>query len=124
MKRTAQQITLLIFAFAFMSVWLYAASGFKLLQTNQKSPPRDADAKALFVKDCASCHGKDGQAKTFRGKILGAQNLTDSKWQAGATDEHIFSVIGNGRKKMPAFGKKLSEEEIDSLVEYVRKLKN
>jgi len=41
----------------------------------------------------------------------------------GVSDEHIFNVITNGRKKMPAFGKKLSKEEIDALVDYVRKLK-
>jgi mono/diheme cytochrome c family protein len=39
------------------------------------------------------------------------------------TDEHLSESIQNGRGKVPAFGKKLSTAEINSLVDYVRSLK-
>jgi len=39
------------------------------------------------------------------------------------SDERIFNSIMNGKGKMPAFGKKLSEPEIDALVTHVRGLK-
>jgi mono/diheme cytochrome c family protein len=110
--------------FAFFSVcilgWLYSGNSGAAAEN---SLPKRFDAATLYKKNCASCHGKNGQAKTFRGKLLNAQNLTDSAWQAEVSDEHIFNVITNGHKKMPSFGKKLSEEEINSLVDYVRKLK-
>jgi len=35
----------------------------------------------LFNDNCARCHGKDGRAKTFHGKMVGARNLTNAKWQ-------------------------------------------
>jgi mono/diheme cytochrome c family protein len=35
----------------------------------------------------------------------------------------MFNSISNGRGKMPGFGKKFSEAEINALVAYVRKLK-
>lgn len=81
------------------------------------------DAKTIFVSKCASCHGKDGRAKTFRGKLSHARNLADSEWQNNVSDERLFNSISNGRNKMPSFKKKLSEAEIDSLVTYVRRLK-
>jgi cbb3-type cytochrome c oxidase subunit III len=84
---------------------------------------KDPDANSLFAKNCATCHGKDGTAKTFKAKFNGARNLTDSAWQANVSDERLFNSITNGRGHMPAWGKKLSEAEINSLVAYVRQLK-
>jgi mono/diheme cytochrome c family protein len=81
------------------------------------------DAKTLYDQSCASCHGKDGRAKSFRGKHTHAQDLTDTKWQERVSDERIFNSVSNGKGKMPAFSKKFSEAEINALVDYVRHLK-
>ncbi len=81
------------------------------------------DAGALYAKNCATCHGKDGQGKTVKGKFKHVPNLTEADWQERKSDEHLFNSIQNGRDKMPAFGKKFSEAEINALVAYVRKLK-
>jgi len=87
------------------------------------APQAKRDAAALFKDKCATCHGKDGRAKTFKAKFNGARNLTDSVWQGEVTDERIFNSITNGRGKMPAFGKKLTDAEIESLVAFVRSFK-
>jgi cytochrome c oxidase cbb3-type subunit 3 len=81
------------------------------------------NAAALFSKNCARCHGRDGRASGLKAKATGARNLTDAKWQDRVSDERIFNSINNGKGKMPAYGKKLSEAEIDALVSYVRTLK-
>ncbi len=117
MKNILKQIAVYAFFIACISGWFYYGN------STVTAGSTKSDSATLYKKDCASCHGKDGQAKSFRGKLLNAQNLTDSAWQTKVTDEHIFNVISNGRKKMPAFGKKLSEAEINSLVGYVRGLK-
>ncbi|CAN5766238.1 hypothetical protein BH24ACI1_BH24ACI1_15450 [soil metagenome] len=109
------------FAFFIFCLSICFSSG--KFKAAENSSSKQSDVAKLYQTNCAKCHGKDGQAKSFRGKLLKAQNLTDSTWQADVSDEHIFNVISNGHKKMPAFGKKLSEEEINSLVAYVRKLK-
>jgi mono/diheme cytochrome c family protein len=75
------------------------------------------------LKNCATCHGEDGHAKTFKAKFNHARDLTNAEWQASVSDEHLFNSITNGRGKMPAFGKKFSEAEIGALVAYVRRLK-
>jgi cytochrome c oxidase cbb3-type subunit 3 len=95
------------------------SSGSSLLSGSHK----DADASALLAKNCATCHGNDGQAKTFKANLNHARNLTDSAWQANVSDERLFNSIVKGRGHMPAWGKKLTEAEINSLVAYVRQLK-
>jgi mono/diheme cytochrome c family protein len=100
-----------------MLTFLYAAHSASA--TSQKN----VDASVLFDEHCDSCHGKDGQAKTLKAKFNHARNLTDSKWQAEVTDERLFNSMFNGKGKMPAFGKKLSEAEINGLVAHVRRLK-
>lgn len=97
----------------------YSASSVTTQNTSQK----ELDANILFDKHCDTCHGKDGQAKTFKAKFNHARNLTDTKWQAEVSDERLFNSITNGKGKMPAWGKKLSEAQINALVAYVRKLK-
>jgi mono/diheme cytochrome c family protein len=80
-------------------------------------------ATELYKKHCASCHGKDGRGKTFKGKLTSARDLTDRQWQDDTSDERFFNSIMNGKHKMPGFSKKLSAAEIDALVSYVRALK-
>jgi len=59
----------------------------------------------------------------LKGKLKHARDLTDATWQDRVSDERLFNSIMNGKGKMPAFGKKISEQEADSLVAYVRGLK-
>jgi mono/diheme cytochrome c family protein len=83
-----------------------------------------ADAPALYKKHCATCHGNDGRAKTFKGKMRGARDLTKAEWHAEVTDERIFNSIAQGRSGgMPSFKKKLTTAQIESLVAHVRGLK-
>jgi mono/diheme cytochrome c family protein len=86
--------------------------------------PLALDARAIFEDKCATCHGSDGRAKTFKAKFNKARDLTGAAWQAEASDERIYNSIANGRgRKMPAFAKKLSRAEIEGLVALVRSLK-
>ena len=80
-------------------------------------------AAELYSKNCAACHGRDGRARTSKARRNHARNLGDSEWQNRVSDERIFNSIMNGKGKMPGYAKKLSEQEIDSLVPYVRGLK-
>jgi len=116
--------TLLTAAFGLVLTFglVFVESGWNSPSGDDRASP--AGAAELYLKKCASCHGKDGRAKTFLAKFNSARNLTDRKWQAEVSDERIFNSITNGKgKKMPSFGKKLSEPEINSLVVYVRGLK-
>jgi len=107
-----------------MLVFGFGCQSHPPLATRQAGLARDqVDACGLFVESCATCHGMDGRARTFHGRILGARNLTDAKWQATSTDPEIATAIRTGPKAMPAFAKKLSPAEIEALVIYVRTFK-
>jgi mono/diheme cytochrome c family protein len=83
-------------------------------------------APELYGKYCASCHGRDGRAKTNKGKFNHARDVADATWQDDVSDERIFNSILNGRNvrgNMPGFKDKLNEKEVDSLVSYVRGLR-
>ena len=89
---------------------------------------RAADAKENWTKYCTQCHGPDGTANTPMGKKLNAKNLTDAKVQSGFTDAQAATSIKdgvkeNGKVTMKAFGDKLSDDEVQALVKYVRTLK-
>jgi len=61
--------------------------------------------------------------KLQRPRLNHARKLSDSEWQNRTSDERMFNSIMNGKGKMPAYVKKLSEQDIDSLVTYVRGLR-
>ena len=122
MKLNLMRVAVIVFGLSAILTPLYRThSANSLAQSNIAQ--KDADASVLFEKHCDTCHGKDGQAKTFKAKFNHARNLTDPTWQAEVTDERLFNSISNGKGKMPAWGKKLSEAQIKALVAYVRKLK-
>jgi len=85
--------------------------------------PTPINPAVTYARNCATCHGKDGRSKTVKGKLKHARDLTDARWQTDATDERIYNAIANGKGRMPAFKGKLTNEQIESLVAYVRGLK-
>ena len=118
---TAKALTLAILAVTVAFIAGCSSTG--PLAVKEAGYPADkVDARALFVENCATCHGKNGRALTFHGRLVGAQNLTDAKWQVETTDEEIINAIKTGPKVMPAFGKKLSSSEIQAMTKYVRSL--
>jgi cytochrome c oxidase cbb3-type subunit III len=111
----------------------------RLLQTNTEAILNDpaltafalAQAKPLYVKHCAQCHGAD-----MRGSYpLGAPNLIDRYWLYGVgsvfdIERTLLYGIRSGHGKshdvtdMPAFGLtgRLSTAQIQDLVQYLLQL--
>ncbi len=86
-----------------------------------------ADAKALWDKDCAKCHGADGKGKTKMGEKLGVKDYTDPTVQAEMKDEAMVKAIKEGVKegdksKMKAFPE-LSDADVKALVAHIRSFK-
>ncbi len=104
-------------------LWLHSTSIASAAGAESIATQGTGDVGSLYNKKCAECHGKDGRSKSFKGKLTHARDLTDAEWQQRVSDERIYNSISQGKGKMPAFGKKLSEAEINSLVTYVRNLK-
>jgi cytochrome c oxidase cbb3-type subunit 3 len=82
------------------------------VQSSATKDPKAAAGAKLFALNCAHCHGVD--ATGDEGPDL---------HQVKKTDERIKSTILNGVKgEMPAFGKKLTENDAATLVAFIRSL--
>jgi mono/diheme cytochrome c family protein len=85
-----------------------------------------AKGKALYMEQCAVCHGEDGKARTDMAKAMKAKP-TDftSAAMAGITEGEMFWVITHGIEKegMPAFEKKMDDTARWQATQFVRSLK-
>ena len=59
---------------------------------------RAEDAKAVYEKSCAKCHGADGKGQTKMGQKLGCKDYTDAKVQTDLTDAAATKAIKEGYK--------------------------
>lgn len=75
----------------------------------------------LYKAKCQMCHGPDGAGNTPAGKIAKIVSLKDPT-VVNAPDSDLIPVVKNGKNKMPAFTGKLSDDQINSVVTYIRTL--
>jgi cbb3-type cytochrome c oxidase subunit III len=96
-----------------------AAATQKKLSRKQQQLAR---AQVVYIENCARCHGADGRGQTPMGKVFGATNLADAHWwkKERVSEKRLTASIRDGRGQMPAFGKKLSKEDIAALVAYMK----
>ena len=87
------------------------------------------DAKATFEKNCVACHGTAGKGDGAAAKMLKPPPQAFATALKGKSDADIAKVIKEGGKAvgkspaMPAYGSKLSDEQINGVVEYIKGLK-
>jgi len=81
-----------------------------------------ADAAADYKAKCATCHGPDGKGDTAMGKTMKVKDLGSAEVQK-QSDADLTTIIEKGKKPMPGYEGKLTKEQIDGLVKYVRSLK-
>lgn len=77
--------------------------------------------ESLFKGKCGMCHGPDGSGKTMMGEKLKIPDMHSADVQK-KTDADLKTIIVKGKDKMPGYENKLSKEQIDKLVGYIRDL--
>lgn len=110
-------------AAAALSVSLFAApTGDKKKGTTTKTTTTAADKGAeLYKAKCASCHSADGSGDSVMGKKLGAKPFKDDAI-VKMSDDDLFKAIKSGKGKMPAYDKKITDDQIKDLVKHIRTL--
>ncbi len=83
------------------------------------TPVFAADGAATFKAKCAMCHGADG---TKENPGMGVKSLAGADVQK-QSDADLVAAVSKGKGKMPAYAGKLSDDEIKSVVAFVRTLK-
>ena len=81
----------------------------------------DAATEKLWKAKCQSCHAADGSGNTPAGKKVEARDLRLPEIQK-QTDAQLFEITKKGKNKMPAYDKKLTDQQIKDLIAYVREL--
>ena len=81
--------------------------------------------KAIYGSNCVACHGKAGDGKGPAAQAMrpAPTDFTLTDWWKGKSDDQIAGMIKNGRAGTPMVAfPKLSAEELDDLVAYMKKL--
>ena len=88
-------------------------------------PAAHADAAKgaeLYKSKCAVCHGPDGKGETTMGKKLNLKDLAGPETQ-NLHDSELKTLLERGKLKMPAFKDKLTNQQMEDLVQFIRTLK-
>ena len=94
-----------------------------------KNPVAAGDAsnkagQALYMKNCASCHGKAGLGDGVKARMLKdfPGDFSAAAYQ-GQTDGEQFFKTKTGKGEMPKYEGKLSDDDIWNIVNYMRTFK-
>ena len=79
------------------------------------------DAEALYKSKCQACHGPDGKGSAA-GQKIGVKDFHLPEVQK-QTDAELIELTKQGKGKMPAYDKKLTDDQIKQLIKYIRSLK-
>ena len=83
---------------------------------------QNAGADTFKATKCAMCHGADGLGTTSMGKAMKAASFKNPAL-VNAPDSQLINSIKNGKNnKMPAYGSKLTDNQIKAVVVYIRSL--
>ena len=87
----------------------------------------DASTKAglpLYTKNCASCHGKTGLGDGVKARALKTfpGDFSKDAFQKQTDGEHFYKTKF-GRGDMPKYDKKVPDEDIWAIINYMRTFK-
>jgi mono/diheme cytochrome c family protein len=74
-----------------------------------------------YKSKCMMCHGPDGLGNTPAGKLAKIVSYKDPSI-VSKPDADLIAIIKTGKNKMPAFATKLSNDQIQAVVDYIRTL--
>jgi len=102
----------------------------KLAALKNPVPANPASVKAgqaVYAKNCRHCHGLRGKGDgPLAPKNPSPADLTDSKWDHGASDGEIYTLILNGApapmSEMKGMKGTLSTTQIWQVVHYIRSI--
>jgi mono/diheme cytochrome c family protein len=122
-------VVLLLFFGAAIAVMTYAvmqwdaqARAKNLQNPVPATPVALASGKQIYQQHCQSCHGANGDGKGEKAPELSTApgDFTDAAKMSGLKDGELYWEITKGRHPMPAFEKKLTEQERWEAVDYIR----
>jgi mono/diheme cytochrome c family protein len=128
-------VTMILLFSVFVNLNLAGQATGSTAAKNLKNPtPANAQSvaagKVVFQRACAVCHGPAGKGdgaivKSLKPEATRPSDLSDAKWDHGATDGEIFVSIRDGigpKFEMKGQKGKITDQDMWHLVNYVRSL--
>lgn len=84
--------------------------------------PQQSQGRRVYDQRCAECHFAYSK-RNLRGPSM--NGLFKKQFMANgmpANDERVTDIIMLGRAKMPAFGQKITQQQLDDLLAYLHTL--
>jgi mono/diheme cytochrome c family protein len=75
----------------------------------------------IYKSKCLMCHGLDGMGATPAGKAMKTVSFKDPA-VIKTPDAALIAIIKSGKNKMPAYGAKLTDDQIKAVLAYIRTL--
>lgn len=97
----------------------YVRRSFMVVATD----PRLQHGRALYAQNCAVCHGDRGQGSSLPvGGPVPPRDLASPQSRAELSRDRMINSVTNGRQgtAMAAFSNRLSAQDIEAVVDYVR----
>jgi|SRR5665648_50103 len=104
--------------------WVVPANFKSMKNPIAKSDASNNAGKAIYTKNCASCHGKAGLGDGVKARALKTfpGDFSKAEYQSQVDGEHFYkSKLGRG--EMPKYEGKLSDDDIWNVVNYMRTFK-
>lgn len=121
---------ILILTFSVVAYWITQENKPWIVPEEYKSlknplAPSESNLKAareIYADECLQCHGERGQGDgpESRTHYPLPADLTDAKRMATVTDGEIYYQISEGRRPMPSFKNRLTQDQRWQLVLLVR----
>jgi len=113
-------VTMLLNLNAFsQTAWVAPEEAQAIVNPLQPTPDIVAAGKDIFTKNCQVCHGIAGENKPLAIPPVSPRDIADAIFQ-NQTNGSLFFKISNGRGGMPQFKTVLKEEQLWSLIHYIR----
>jgi mono/diheme cytochrome c family protein len=113
-----------VYAYFHPGPWIVPEAAKQVVNPLKPSQSDLAAARKLYVDKCAECHGDTGKGDGPQGRTYDPppKDLTDAAHMNSVSDGELFYKITEGHRPMPAFRKRLTEEQRWQLVLFLRSL--
>ena len=121
MLSAALGLALVVLIFSVQS-WTALAKARKLRNPFPPNPQTLAAGSQIYDHHCRSCHGQygDGNGEKASELSVAPGDFTNALKMGAQADGELYWQITKGRRPMPAFADKLSEEQRWEVADYIR----
>jgi mono/diheme cytochrome c family protein len=101
---------------------LLAVLGAGWVLSAAEAGPNLVNGKNVYVGMCTRCHGVSGKGDGPKAETLDKEptDFTNKKRMGEVTDAQLKQIVLEGKPSMPSYKGKMSDEDLDDVIAYIR----